>query len=155
MDDLLKQLGELFLGSMPTIVFFLLLVVAYGLLVRRPLDTVLGERRKRTSGAIEQAREAISVAESETTVFEDKLRAARTELFQAREQRLKQLATERDAALAAARTETQAKVAAARVVVEQSAAAGRQQIESFSAELSAQVLKAILPAGVAGAEATQ
>ena len=41
MEQILSQLGGLVLGSVPTIVFFLLLVVAYGVLVRRPLDHVL------------------------------------------------------------------------------------------------------------------
>lgn len=155
MDEILNQLGGLFLGSVPTIVFFLLLVVAYGFLVRRPLDAVLTERRKRTTGAIEQAKAAIGQAENETAMFEEKLRAARTELFNARAARLKQWAAERDVALEQARTETQTKVLAARVALEQSAAAGREQIESMSGELSAQVLKAILPAGVAGTGAAQ
>ncbi len=155
MDEILNQLGGLFIGSVPTIVFFLLLVVAYGFLVRRPLDAVLAERRKRTTGAMEQARGAISAAEAETAVFEDKLRAARTELFNARDQRLKKLAAERDAVLGEARTATQAKVQAARQSLEQSAAAARQQIESMSGELSAQILKAVLPTGVAGSEAAQ
>ena len=60
MNQILNQLGGLILGSVPTIVFFLLLIVAYGLLVRRPLDGILAERRKRTFGAVEQARGAIS-----------------------------------------------------------------------------------------------
>jgi F-type H+-transporting ATPase subunit b len=155
MDQILNQLGGLFIGSVPTIVFFLLLVVAYGFLVRRPLDAVLTERRKRTSGAIEQAKAAIGQAESETAIFEEKLRAARTELFNARAERLKLWAAEREQALEQARTETQAKVSAARLTLEQSASAGRQQIESMSGELSAQVLKAILPASVSGTGAAQ
>jgi F-type H+-transporting ATPase subunit b len=154
MDEILNQLGGLFIGSVPTIVFFLLLVVAYGFLVRRPLDAVLEERRKRTTGAVEAARAAIGHAEQETAIFEEKLRAARTELFNARAARMKQWATEREHAIEQARAETQAKVAAARLELERSAAAGRQQIEAMSGELSAQVLKAVLPAGV-GAEAAK
>ena len=155
MEAILNQLGGLFLGSVPTIILFLLLLAAYGVLVRRPLDAVLTERRKRTSGAVEQAKAAISQAESETALFEEKLRAARTELFNARAERSKALAAEREAALNEARSGTQAKVVAARVVLEQSAAAGRQQIESMSGELSAQILKAVLPAGAAGTGAAQ
>jgi len=155
MDLILRQLSELVLGSVPTIILFILLVIAYGLLVRRPLDRVLAERRARTTGAVEQARGAISAAEAETAVYEDKLRAARTEILQAREQRLKQWNAERDAALEQARTATQEKVRAARQEIEQGAATARQQIEGASAELSAQILRAVLPAGVVSAEATQ
>ena len=44
MEQILNQLGELVLGSVPTMVLFILLVAAYGFLVRRPLDRVLAER---------------------------------------------------------------------------------------------------------------
>ena len=91
MDQILNQLGGLVLGSVPTMVLFILLVAAYGLLVRRPLDRVLAERRARTSGAIEQARRAIAAAEAETAAYEEKLRNARVEIFQMRDKKLKQI----------------------------------------------------------------
>ncbi len=103
MDQILNQLGELVLGSVPTMILFILLVAAYGLLVRRPLDRVLAERRARTSGAVEQARKAIAAAEAETAAYEEKLRAAKAEIFQARDQKLKQWNAEREAALAQVR----------------------------------------------------
>jgi F-type H+-transporting ATPase subunit b len=155
MDAILQQLGGLFLGSVPTIILFLLLVGAYGFLVRRPLDEVLAERRRRTTGAVEEARSAINQAETETALFEEKLRVARAELFQARDQRLKRLAMERDLALSEARSATQAKVLAARTSLERSATTARQQIDAMSEELSAQVLKAVLPSGAVGTGAAQ
>ncbi len=155
MNEILSQLGGLVLGSIPTIVLFLLLVAAYGLLVRRPLDAVLAERRARTTGAVEQARGAISAAEAETAVFEDKLRSAKNEIFHMRDEQLKRWNAERDEALAQARTATAQRVQAARLALEQSASVARQQIEGMSGELSAQILKAVLPAGVAGTGAAQ
>jgi F-type H+-transporting ATPase subunit b len=155
MDEILKKLGELVLGSVPTMVLFTLLVAAYGLLVRRPLDKLLAERRARTTGAVEQARGAISAAEAETAVYEDKLRAAKAEIFQAREQKLKQWNAERDAALGEVRDSMQSRIRAARQEIEQGAATARQQIEGLSTELSAQILRAILPAGTASSEAAQ
>ena len=145
MDQILGQLGELVLGSVPTMLFFILLVIAYGLLVRRPLDKVLAERHARTTGAMEQAREAISAAESETAAYEERLRRAKAEIFALRESRLKQWAEERDRVLAEARQATADRVAKARLEIEQSVASARQQIESASAELSEQVLRAVMP----------
>jgi len=155
MDEILKQLGGLVLGSVPTIVLFILLVAAYGFLVRRPLDRVLAERRKRTTGAVEQARGAITAAEAETAAYEDKLRAAKSDIFQARDQKLKQWNAERDAALEQARQATQERVRSARHEIELAASSARQQIEVLSVELSAQVLRAVLPAGVVSSEAAQ
>ncbi|MDQ2736517.1 MAG: hypothetical protein M3Y55_16345 [Pseudomonadota bacterium] len=148
MEEILNQLGELVLGSVPTMVLFILLIVAYAFLVRRPLDRILAERRARTTGAVEQARGAIAAAEAETSVYEDKLRHAKSEIFHARDQKLKQWNAERDAAIEQVRQSTQERVRAARLEIEQSATTARSQIEAMSAELSSQILGAILPAGV-------
>lgn len=155
MNQILSEIGGLVLGSLPTIVLFLLLIMAYNFLVQRPLAKVLGERRARTSGAVEQAKGAIAAAEAETAVYEDKLRAAKAEIFQARDHKLKQWTSERDEALEQARQQTQARVEASRKEIEQSAAVARQQIEASSAVLSAQILRAVLPVGVTPPEAAQ
>jgi F-type H+-transporting ATPase subunit b len=146
MDEILNQLGGLVLGSVPTIVLFLLLIVAYGFLVRRPLDRVLAERRARTTGAVEQARSAISDAEAKTADYEDRLRKAKTEIYSAREKRLKQWQSERDQALTEARTATSEKVQAAKGEIEQSVKIAELQIEGMSAELSEKIMRAVMPA---------
>jgi F-type H+-transporting ATPase subunit b len=155
MDAIAKSIGELLLGAVPTMVFFIVLVIAYGFLVRRPLDAVLAERRRRTSGAVEQARSAMSAAEAETAVFEDKLRAARAEIYAARDRRLAKWAAERESMLNEARSVTAAKIDAAKLELERGTAEARTQIEAMSGELSAKILRAVLPAGVAGTEAAQ
>jgi F-type H+-transporting ATPase subunit b len=147
MNELLNQLGGLVLGAVPTMVLFLLLVFAYGVLVRRPLDRALAERRSRTTGAVEQARAAIAEAEAKAAEYEEKLRQAKAELFSARDKRLKQWASERDLALAEARTETMKKVLGAKSEIDQSVAVALRQIEGMSSELSDQILRAVMPAG--------
>jgi F-type H+-transporting ATPase subunit b len=155
MDQILNQLGELVLGSVPTMILFILLVAAYGLLVRRPLDRILAERRARTLGAVEQARSAIAAAEAETTAYEDKLRAAKAEIFQARDQKLKQWNAEREAALAQVRQHMQERIRGARQEIEQSSQQTRLQIVALSDELSSRILDAVLPAGVRPTEVAQ
>jgi F-type H+-transporting ATPase subunit b len=155
MDQILNQLGELVLGSVPTMVLFILLVASYGLLVRRPLDRVLAERRARTSGAEESARSAIAAAEAETSAYENKLRAAKAEIFQAREQKLKQWNAEREAALAQVRQLTQERIHGARQDIESSAQEARLHIISVSDELSSRILNAVLPVGVRPTEVAQ
>jgi len=155
MDQILNQLGELVLGSVPTMILFILLVAAYGMLVRRPLDRILAERRARTSGAVEQARSAIGAAEAETKAYEDKLRAAKAEIFQARDQKLKQWNAEREAALAQVREHMQERVRGARQEIEQSSQQARLQIVAQSDDLSSRILDAVLPAGVRPTEVAQ
>lgn len=147
MNEILAKLSELVLGSVPTIVLFALVVIAYSVLVRRPLEKTLAERRARTSGAMEQAKSAVASAESKTSEYEERLRAAKAEIFEARQQRQQKFNAEREAALAEAREQAQARVSAARQQVEQSIQDAKKQIELATEQLSAQVVKAILPAG--------
>ena len=155
MDQILNQLGGLVLGSLPTVFLFVLLVAAYGLLVRRPLDKVLAERVARTTGAVEQARGAMAAAEAETKVYEDKLRNARAEIFQTREQKSKEWAAQRDIALEQVRRAAGDRVRVAKLEIEQSSVSARTQIEGMSDELSAQVLRAVLPMAVSSQEVLQ
>ena len=143
--DILKELGDLVLGSVPTMIFFVMLVAAYGLLVRHPLDKVLSERRARTTGAVEQARGAIAAAEAETTVYEDKLRSAKADIFSQREQRLASLQAEREATLKQVRETASRQIELARQTIETSAAQARSQVETASGDLAARVLAAVMP----------
>src|SRR5580658_10215931 len=121
--EILSQLGGLLLGAVPTAIFFILLIIAYGLLVRRPLERTLAERRARTTGAVEQARGAIAAAEAETTAYENKLRAARAEIAAMREGRVKEWQQKRELALAGARAKAQEHIGIARKEIEVSAGA--------------------------------
>jgi len=148
--EILNQLGNLALGSAPTIILFLLLIGAYAFLVRRPLERTLAERRARTIGAVEQARGAISAAEAETTAYENKLRAARAEIASLREGRLKEWQQKRELALAGARAKAQEHIGVARKEIEVSSSAARKQIEDATDMLSEQIVRAVLPAGAQG-----
>jgi F-type H+-transporting ATPase subunit b len=153
--DILNQLGGLLLGAVPTAIFFILLIIAYGILVRRPLERTLAERRARTTGAVEQARGAIAAAEAETSAYEEKLRAARAQILALREKQMERLQAEREAALKDAREQAQKKIQSAKGEIESSTATAREQIENAAATLGEQIVKAILPAGAQVAEVLQ
>ncbi|HUD75779.1 MAG TPA: ATP synthase F0 subunit B, partial [Terracidiphilus sp.] len=103
MQEIFQQLGALFIGAVPTMVLFIVLVLAYQFLVQGPLTATLKQRRARTEGAIEDAQKAIALAEDRATEYAAKLRQARSEVYKIREQRVKHWTAERDAALDAAR----------------------------------------------------
>ncbi|HEV2275910.1 MAG TPA: ATP synthase F0 subunit B [Acidobacteriaceae bacterium] len=146
MDELLHQLGGLLLGSVPTILLFFLVVTCYRVLVYGPLTRVLAERRARTEGAMEQARSAIAAADAKTQEYEAKVRAARVEIFHAREQRLAKWNAERETMLAGARSSAQHRVAEAKSQIEREAAAAHRAIEESAGDLASEVLRAVLPA---------
>lgn len=145
MDELLHQLGDLALGAIPTLILFIVLVLAYRFILYGRLTQALRERRDRTAGAMEKSRLAISQADVRTQEYEAKLRAARADIFRAREQRLQQWNAERESALAAARLAAQQRVQAAQTALNSQAADARRQIEEIANQLAAQVLAAVLP----------
>src|SRR5260370_29036969 len=103
MDPLLKQVGELLLGAIPTVVLLVLLYALYTSLVGKPLKRVLEQRRERTEGAILKARADIAAAEARTQEYEQHLREARLAIFKAQEARRQAAQKARAAAVAEAR----------------------------------------------------
>ena len=147
MNEILQQLGGLVLGSVPTMILFITLVILYGVLVRRPLERVLADRRARTVGAVEQARGALAAAEGKPPDYEDKLRAAQAEIFAARQARLKRWSAEREQTLGDVRRGMSEQVEAARREIQSTMEAAQREIETMSGELSTRVLQVLLPSG--------
>jgi len=145
MVELLHQLGGLFLGSVPTMLLFLLVVVCYRTLVYRPLTKVLSERRARTEGAIEAAAASIATADAKAQEYEAKLRVVRGDIFAARRQRLEQWNRERENALAEARDGARRTVLEAQTALDQEAAVAHRAVEISAENLAEEVLRAILP----------
>lgn len=150
MDEILKQVGNLLLGAVPTALLFIVLVLAYQFLIQSPLSRILKERRARTQGAIEDAHKAIARAEQRAQEYAAKLRQARAETYKMREQRVKQWNAEREAALDAARRSAGARVSQAKAELETEAAQARQTIEASTGELASRVVRAVLPLAAGG-----
>ena len=149
--SLLGEVGNLLLGSVPTALLFLVLVLAYEFLVHVPLSATLARRRALTLGVMEEAQRAVAEAEAKTAEYADKLHRARAEAFRLREQREKQWYAERDAALESARKSSGLRVSQAKSEIEAEAEAARQTIRSAAAELGRQAARAVLPMAVEGA----
>ncbi len=150
MDETLRQLGGLLLGSIPTIVFFLIVFGAYRALVHQPLARVLGERHDRTEGAVERARADVGAVEAKTTAYEQRLREARAAVFKAQEQRRQQALDARTALLAEARTRAQQQVQAARAALDNDKKAAREGLRGEAERLAGEIIHAILkPAAAA------
>ena len=154
MDELFRQLGELMLGSVPTMLIFLTLVGAYTALVYKPLTRVLAERRARTEGAVEEAHAKIAAADAKTQEYEARLRAARLEIFARREKQVQAWNAARDAAILSAREDSHRKVIAARATLAAEADAARTSMQSSIDQLAAEILRVILPAASASTAAS-
>jgi F-type H+-transporting ATPase subunit b len=148
MDQILKQLGELLLGAVPTIVLLLMLYALYHLLVHRPLMRVLAERYSLTEGAVQKARADISAAEARTAEYEQKLRDARTAIYKAQEDRRKAADHARAQLIIDARAKAEAKVAEARKGIDAESEAAQLSLRAEAERLSNEIVTALLgPAG--------
>ncbi len=148
MDEILQQLVPLLLGSVPTIIIFLILVLAYRFILLGPLLKVLAERRLRTDGAVERAHAAIAAADAKAQEYDARLRAARAGILRNREARVQTWNAERDSALAAARQAARDRVHTAKSALETQIQSSKQEIERGADALAAEILRVILPAGL-------
>jgi F-type H+-transporting ATPase subunit b len=157
MDQTLKQVGELLLGAVPTVVLLLLLYAIYSTLLHKPLKRALDQRRERTEGAFLKARADIAAAEARTQEYEQRLREARLVIFKAQEARRQRAQQARADAVLQARTRAQQQVREARAAMEQDMAATRGGLQAETERLAAEIIRTILrPAGmspVAGGQA--
>ena len=144
MQEIVHQLGELFLQAVPTV----LTVLAFYLILRslffRPLLQVMAERESRTVGARKAAEAAQAAAAEKVKQYQDALRQARAQVYAEQEAARKKLLDERAALLKAARARAADEVKAAKERVAKELAAARRDIEATIAQLSAEIARRLL-----------
>ncbi len=151
MDQTLRQVGELLLGSVPTIIVLVLLYGLYNLLVHKPLGKVLAERRSKTEGAVEKARADIAAAEARTAEYEQRLREARLAVFKSQEARRQQALQARSAVAAEARSKAHVQVEQARLALEKDKIAAQEKLQAESGRIAAEIIRTVLQPGSAPA----
>jgi F-type H+-transporting ATPase subunit b len=144
MDETLRQLGELLLGAIPTVVLLALLYALYATIVHKPLRRVLAERHRRTEGAIEKSRADIAAAEARTSEYEDRLREARAAIFRTQETRRKAALDARHAALHQAHEKAQAEVQSAKAGIAQDRTAAQSALQSEAQALAKEIVRRVL-----------
>ena len=150
--DIGKQLGELLLRSIPTIILWLVTLGLYRLLVYTPLTRILAERYQRTEGALAQAKADIAQAEARTAEYEHRLREARAAIFKAQEQRREQALQTRYEAAAQARAAAEARIADERRQIEAQKSDAQKGLQAQAEQLAREIIRVVLqPAGTAGA----
>lgn len=155
MDETLRQLGELLLGSVPTIIFMVVLYGLYAVLVHRPLVRVLAERHTKTEGAVEKARADIAAAEARTAEYEHRLREARLAVYRAQEARRQQALQARSALLADARMHAQAQIGQARKAIDKDKEAAQAALRAQAGTLAQEIIRTVLEPAKAQAGGTR
>jgi F-type H+-transporting ATPase subunit b len=144
MEQTLRQLGELLLASVPTIILLWMLYVIYVFVVHRPLTAVLAERQKRTQGAMEKARADIAAAEERTSDYEHRLREARQKVFKNLETRRQQATEARGRAVNEARVRAQEQVKQARAGLEQDKQEAIAKLQSEAGRLASEIVRTVM-----------
>ena len=144
MDETLRQLGGLLLGSVPTVIMLVLLYGIYTVVVHKPLARVLAERRAQTEGAVEKARADVAAAEAKTHAYEQRLRDARVAVFRHQEARRQAALEARAAAVATARTRAQEQVRQAREAIEQGKISAQESLQAESTRLASDIIQRVL-----------
>lgn len=144
MDETLRQLGGLLLGSVPTILLFLVTFASYRFIVHGKLEHVLKERYRLTEGAIEKARADLAAAEARASEYEQRLREAKVAIFKAQEARRQAALAARASLIADARDHAQAQVRQARERIAQELEVAKNQLQPESERLANLVIRTIL-----------
>jgi F-type H+-transporting ATPase subunit b len=149
MDETLRRLGELALGAIPTIIFFIFVWILYRLIVHGALAKALAERRAETVGAVEKAKVAIAAAEQKTVEYEQKIHEARLAVLKSQETRRTQILEQKMMAIGEARAAAETIVIAARAEIHKETEVAKTRVQAEGSSLAAEIIRAILRTGAA------
>src|SRR3984885_11798646 len=144
MDETLRQVGELLLGSIPTIIFMVLLYAIYNAVVHKPMVKVLAERRSKPEGAVEKARADIAAAEARTAEYEQRMREARLTVFKAQEARRQAALQARTVAVAEGRGRAQTEIEAAKAGIEEDMQKAQAGLQAEAGQLAQEIIRTVL-----------
>ncbi|HLH09151.1 MAG TPA: ATP synthase F0 subunit B [Terriglobales bacterium] len=144
MEETLRQLSDLLLRSIPTIVLFMVVYAGYYFIVHRPLVRMLTERHDRTEGAIEKARADVAAAEAKAGEYEQRLREAQLAVFKSQESRRQAALQARTEAVHQARNEALARVGEAKAAIERDIDVAKAGLQADAELLAREIIERIL-----------
>ena len=138
------QLGELFLGAVPTVLILIVLYFILKSLFFKPLLAVMAEREKRTAGAQKAAETAQAAAADKVKQYQEALKQARAKVYAEQEDARKKLLDERAALLKASRNLAASEVSATKERVAKELAAAKRELGTSVPQLAAEIAKRVL-----------
>ncbi len=144
MQEIVLQLGELFLQAVPTVLIILAFYLMMRALFFKPLLKVMAEREARTAGARKAAQVAEAAAAEKVKQYQEALKRARAQVYSEQEAARRKLLDERAAVLKEARSKAAAEVAAGKERVAKELAAARRDIEASVGQLAAEIARRVL-----------
>ena len=144
MGDILHQLGQLFLQSIPTVVFVFFLLVILDWLFFRPLTQVLRRREEATVGALARAREQSAAAQDKAGEYEAAFQAARQDVYRQREEERKAALQEREVTLQKGREQAEVWRHGAQTTLRKNVEAVKQDLQAACRSLAQEITEVVL-----------
>jgi F-type H+-transporting ATPase subunit b len=142
--DILHSLGQLFLGSVPTIIVVLLLYFFLRWAFFTPIQKAMSERDARMQGARKEAAAVEAAAKQEMDAYHAALRKARGEIFAEQEAARHHALEDRAKLLKAMRARSQEEVEAAKKRINSELEIARAQVERDAPALAGEIVRMIL-----------
>ena len=144
MDATIHALGRILLNSVPTFLLVTFLILYLRGVFFGPLSRILKQRYEETEGAQKAAEESMRQAEQRIAEYEEKLRAARGEIYAEQDRFLKSVERENAAQMETARREAEVQVARASGELRAQAEQARRTLEAESAALADRIVARVL-----------
>jgi len=142
--ELLNQLGEFFLQSVPTLVLVFLFYWFLKANLFQPLTKVMAERSARIEGARRESEASQAAAQEKVRAYQEAQKKARAEVYAEQEAARRGVLEERSTVVRASRDRANEGIRAAKAIIAKDFATARTQLEKESQELGAQIVRAIL-----------
>ncbi len=147
MGEILNVIGQLFVQSIPTVIFVFLLLVILDRWFFRPLTAILKQREEATLGALARARAQAAQAEAKWRQYEAAFQTARQELYRLREADRRASLNERETALKKARQEAESRLKDAHADLAMQIEGAKQELQRTSRSLGLEIAETVLGNG--------
>jgi F-type H+-transporting ATPase subunit b len=142
--EIAHQLGELFLGAVPTVIIFLLFFLFVRWAFFTPIQKAMAERRALIEGARADAARVEVEAKHELDTYNQTLKSALSKIYGEQEDARQAVLDERAQLLRAMRTRSQEEVTEAKKKIAADMSATRAQIELQTPALANDIARVIL-----------
>lgn len=152
--EIAHQLGELFLGAVPTVIIFLLFYLFLRWAFFTPILKAVAERKALIEGARAEAAKIEAEAKQELDTYNQAIKTSLAKIYEEQERARQAVLDERVKLLRAMRTRSLEEVNEAKKSIATELAAARAEVERQTPALADEIARAILkrpspaPAGV-------
>ncbi|HEY0703066.1 MAG TPA: ATP synthase F0 subunit B [Candidatus Acidoferrales bacterium] len=142
--EILRQIGNLFLQAVPTVVIVFLFYLFMRWAFFTPIQKAMAEREAKIDGARKDAAAVQAAANLDLQNYNEALRKARAEIYTEQEAARQAIVEERAKNLKAMRSLAQKEVAEAKKTIDAELAAARKQIEASAPQIAGEITRSIL-----------